>query len=94
MQSGIHYLWYRCSSYRTTVIVVTKMSLLYLDQNVWKPNLTALFDEVVGQNVWQARSSKCQMPESESFNMMNFMSFVILTAHLIVSNANSANNNK
>lgn len=69
-----------------------KMSLLYFDQNVWKPNLSALFDQVMAEG--QARSSKCEMPPEESFNLMNFMSFVVLTAHLIVSTSNSANNNK
>ena len=71
-----------------------KMSpLLYFDQNVWKPNISAVFDQLEPFK-GQARSSKCQMPPEESFNLMNFMSFVVLTAHLIVSTSNSANNNK
>ena len=40
------------------------------------------------------RNSKCTMHPSESFNMMNFMSFTTLTAQLIINTANNANNNR
>ena len=45
------------------------------------------------ESFFEGRASKCTMNPSDSFNMMNFMSFTMLTAQLIVSTASNSNNN-
>jgi hypothetical protein len=69
------------------------MALIHRDNlGVWKPNLPIVLGQL-HEDLSEARTAKCSMPPAESFNMMNFMSFVALTAQMIVSTANTANNN-
>ena len=62
--------------------------------NVWLPNLPLLSQQtgLYGDLQEEGRAS-CQLHKSDSFNMLNFMSATVLTAHAIISAVNSQNNN-
>ena len=58
------------------------------------PNLLLLSQQTGLYDEFQEEGrASCQLHKSDSFNMLNFMSATVLTAHAIISAVNSQNNN-